>query len=79
MKWYLIALMIVIMGAGARTMFEIAHHGMGREHNFAPDQDTIQLIYLALWFVLMMMVNVIIFISNASALSANHARSYSSW
>lgn len=60
MRWYLIALLLVIMGAGARTMFEIAYHGMGREHDFAPASDTQNLILLALWFVLMMIADVIL-------------------
>ena len=48
------------MGAGARTMFEIAHQALGREHDFAPAADTTRLIFLALWFVLMMMVDVLL-------------------
>lgn len=60
MRWYLIALLFVIMGAGARTMFEIAYHGMGREHDFAPAEDTKNLILLALWFIGMMVADVIL-------------------
>lgn len=61
MTYYLIAVLLVIMGAGARTMFEIAHHALGREHDsFGPAADTNRLIYLALWFVLMMVVDVIL-------------------
>ena len=60
MKYYLIALLLLIMGAGARTMFEIAHQALGREHNFAPAADTTRLIFLALWFVLMMMFDVVL-------------------
>ena len=48
------------MAAGARTMFEIAHQALGREHDFAPAADTTRLIFLALWFVAMMVVNVIL-------------------
>ena len=48
------------MVAGARTMFEIAHQALGREHDFAPAADTTRLIFLALWFVVMMMVDVIV-------------------
>lgn len=48
------------MGAGARTMFEIAHQALGREHDFAPAADTTRLIFLALWFVVMMMADVIL-------------------
>ena len=48
------------MAAGARTMFEIAHQALGREHDFAPAADTTRLIFLALWFVAMMVVNVIV-------------------
>ncbi len=54
MKYYLLALLLVIMGAGARTMFEVAYHAMGREHDFAPGADTTRLIFLAIWFILMM-------------------------
>ncbi len=60
MKYYLIALLLVIMGAGARTMFEIAYHGAGREHDFAPQADTTRLIFLALWFVAMMIFDVLL-------------------
>jgi hypothetical protein len=60
MKYYLFALLFVIMGAGARTMFEIAHHGMGHEHDFAPSAEITRLIFLALWFVVMMIGNVIL-------------------
>ncbi len=60
MKYYLLALLFIIMGAGARTMFEIAYHGAGREHEFAPAEDTTRLILLALWFVVMMIVDVIL-------------------
>jgi hypothetical protein len=60
MKYYLLALLFIIMGAGARTMFEIAYHGAGREHEFAPAEDTTRLILLALWYVLMMVVDVIL-------------------
>ncbi len=48
------------MGAGARTMFEIAHQALGREHDFAPADDTMRLIFLALWFLVMMMADVIL-------------------
>ena len=48
------------MGAGARTMFEIAPQALGREHDFAPAADTSRLIFLALWFVTMMMADVIV-------------------
>lgn len=60
MKFYLITLLFIIMGAGARTMFEIAYHGAGREHGFAPQNDTQQLMWLTLWFILMMMADVIL-------------------
>lgn len=60
MKYYLLFLLFIIMGAGARTMFEIAYHGAGREHEFAPAQDTLWLILLALWFVLMMIADVLL-------------------
>jgi cell division protein FtsW (lipid II flippase) len=60
MKYYLIALLFLIMGAGARTMFEIAHQALGREHDFAPAADTTRLIFLALWFIAMMMADVIL-------------------
>ena len=60
MKYYLIALLFVIMGGGARTMFEIAHQGLTQEHGLTPDADTQKLIFLALWFVVMMIVDVIL-------------------
>lgn len=60
MKGYLIFLLFVIMGAGARTMFEIAYHGMGREHDFAPEADTMNLIWLAFWFIAMMVLDVLL-------------------
>ncbi len=60
MKYYLIALLFIIMGAGARTMFEIAHQALGREHDFAPAADTTRLIFLALWFVVLMMADVVL-------------------
>ncbi len=60
MRYYLIALLFVIMGAGARTMFEIAHQGLTQEHGLTPDGDTQKLIFLALWFVVMMVVDVIL-------------------
>jgi len=60
MRYYLIALLLLIMGSGGRTMFEIAHQALGREHDFAPAADTTRLILLALWFVAMMVVNVIL-------------------
>jgi hypothetical protein len=60
MKYYLILLLLMIMGAGARTMFEIAHQGLTQEHGLTPDGETQKLIYLALWFVAMMMVDVVL-------------------
>jgi len=48
------------MAAGARTMFEIAYHGAGREHEFAPEADTTRLIVLALWYVGMMICTVVL-------------------
>ena len=60
MRYYLIALLLVIMGAGARTMFEIAHQGLTQEHGLTPDSETQDLIFLALWFVVMMMFDVIV-------------------
>lgn len=60
MKYYLLLLLFVIMGAGARTMFEIAYHGAGREHEFAPAEDTSRLILLALWYVGMMVADVLL-------------------
>ena len=60
MKYYLLFLLFIIMGGGARTMFEIAHQALGREHDFAPAQDTIRLIFLALWFVAMMISDIIL-------------------
>lgn len=60
MKYYLIAILLVIMGAGARTMFEIAYHGLVKEHGLTPDTETQQLIFLTLWFVSMMIADVLL-------------------
>lgn len=61
MTYYLIALLLVIMGAGARTMFEIAYHALGREHDsMKPDDDTLYLIYLIAWFILMMVADIVL-------------------
>jgi hypothetical protein len=60
MRYYLLFLLVLIMAAGGRTMFEIAHQALGREHDFGPEADTRRLIFLALWFVVMMMANVIL-------------------
>ena len=60
MKYYLIALLLVIMGAGARTMFEIAYQGMALEHDAAPNPQTYFYIFMALWFVLMMIADILI-------------------
>ncbi len=61
MKYYLLALLLIIMGAGARTMFEIAHMGMGREHDgLSPAGDIKVLILLALWFFLMVIPTVVL-------------------
>ncbi len=60
MKYYLLAVMLIIMGAGARTMFEIAHEGMAKEHDFAPARSTTILIFLALWYMAMMVVDVLL-------------------
>ena len=60
MKYYLIALLLVIMGAGARTMFEIAYQGMALEHDAAPNPKTYFYIFMALWFVLMMVADILL-------------------
>ncbi len=60
MRYYLIALLFLIMGAGARTMFEIAHQGLTHEHGLTPDAETQKLIFLTLWFIVMMMVTVVL-------------------
>ncbi len=60
MKYYLIALLFVIMGAGARTMFEIAYQGMALEHDAAPNPKTYFYIFMALWFVLMMVADILL-------------------
>lgn len=57
MKYYLVLLLVVIMGAGARTMFEIAYLGMAFEHD-TMSRRVAFLIGLALWFVLMMVADV---------------------
>lgn len=60
MKYYLLFLLFIIMGAGARTMFEIAYHGAVREHEFAPGADTTQLMVLTVWYILMMICTVLL-------------------
>ena len=60
MKYYLIAILLVIMGVGARTMFEVAYHGLVIEHGLTPDTETQQLIFLTLWFVSMMVADVLL-------------------
>lgn len=61
MKYYLITLLIIIMGAGARTMFEIAHNALGMEHDgMAPDQETAVYILLTVWYILMMVADVLL-------------------
>ena len=60
MKYYLIALLLIIMGAGARTMFEIAYQGMALEHDAAPNPKTYFYIFMALWFVLMMVADILL-------------------
>lgn len=64
MKYYLIALLAVIMGAGARTMFEVARKGALHDTHdtvgFGPDTDTIYLIFLIIWFLLMMIADVLL-------------------
>ena len=60
MKYYLIALLLIIMGAGARTMFEIAYQGMALEHDAAPNRETYFYIFMALWFVLMMVADILL-------------------
>ena len=54
MKFYLIALLLIIMGAGARSMFEVAYQGMALEHGATPNPETYFYIFIALWYVLMM-------------------------
>lgn len=64
MRYYLIALLLVIMGAGARTMFEVAHKGALHDTKdtvgFGPDSDTTYLIFLIVWFLLMMIADVLL-------------------
>ena len=60
MKYYLIALLLVIMGAGACTMFEIAYEGLALEHDAAPDAKTYLHIFIVLWYVLMMIADILI-------------------
>lgn len=60
MKYYLLALLFLIMSAGARTMFEIAYHGLTKEHGLTPDRETQQLILLAVWYISMMIVDVLL-------------------
>ncbi len=60
MKYYLIALLLLIMAAGGRTMFQIAYYGATKEHDFGPDQETSSLIFLAIWFMAMMAADVLL-------------------
>ncbi len=60
MKYFLVLLLFVVMAAGGRTMFEIAYHGMAFEHDGGPNADTYPLIFLALWYVLMMVGDIIL-------------------
>ena len=60
MKIYLIALLFVIMGAGAYTMFEVAYQGMALEHDAAPNPETYFYIFTALWYVLMMVADILL-------------------
>jgi len=60
MRFYLIALLLVIMGAGARSMFEVAYQGMALEHGASPNSETYFYIFIALWYVLMMVVDIIL-------------------
>ena len=60
MKYYLLFILFLIMSAGAYTMFEIAHHALGREHDFAPAADTTRLIFFVVWLILLMIGDVIL-------------------
>lgn len=60
MKYYLIALLLIIMGAGARTMFEIAYEGLALEHDAAPDTKTYFHIFIVFWYILMMVADILI-------------------
>lgn len=64
MKYYLLALLVVIMGAGGRTMFEVAKNGAMHDTKdtlgFGPDTETWVLIGLAIWYLLMMSADVLL-------------------
>lgn len=64
MKYYLIALLFIIMGAGGRTMFEVAKNGAMHDTKdtlgFGPDSETWILIGLAIWYLLMMSADVLL-------------------
>ena len=60
MKYYLIALLLVIMGAGAYVMFNLAYQGLAVEHGAAPDTQTWFYIFLIIWFVIMMVADILI-------------------
>ena len=60
MKYYLLALLFLIMGGGAYTMFKIAYQGMALEHDAAPNPITYFYIFTALWFVLMMVADILL-------------------
>ena len=59
-KYYLLFLIVVIMSAGGRTMFQIAFNGMAKEHDGAPDRETTGLMLLAIWFILMMVTSILL-------------------
>ena len=60
MKLYLLLLLLLIMGTGAYTMFQIAHNALGREHDFAPDGETTHLIFITVGLLLLMIADVLL-------------------
>ena len=60
MKYYLPALLLLIMATGARTMFHAAYNGMAVEHEFAPNAATSFYMIFSLWYVLLMIVDIIL-------------------
>ncbi|MBS1612408.1 MAG: hypothetical protein JST49_06265 [Bacteroidetes bacterium] len=63
-KAYLLFLIIFIMAAGGRTMFEVAKNGAMHDTKdtlgFGPDSETWILIGLAVWYLLMMSADVLL-------------------
>ena len=60
MKFYLVALLLVIMGTGAYSMFEVAYQGMAVEHGAIPNSEARFYMFVTLWYVLMMVADILL-------------------